>query len=92
MKKKAERQSKTSCWNKALDDEPVFVLRGKDINAPSAVRHWAKMSTNQSHETRDEAHAIADEMDSYRDQLQREKEAAAAKNTDAPNTNEPSLV
>lgn len=29
------------CLGKAADDEPVFVLRARDIYAPSAVRAWA---------------------------------------------------
>ena len=32
-----------SCWNKAGDDEPVFVLRAQDILAPWLVAEWANM-------------------------------------------------
>jgi len=27
--------------NKIPKDEPVFLLRGQDISAPSTLRHWA---------------------------------------------------
>jgi hypothetical protein len=30
-----------SCWNKAADDEPVFVLRAKDPLAHAIVVIWA---------------------------------------------------
>lgn len=30
-----------SCWNKATHDEPVFVLRSTDYQAPAAVIAWA---------------------------------------------------
>lgn len=30
-----------SCLTRALDDEPIFVLRGKDPCAPSAILAWA---------------------------------------------------
>jgi len=32
----------TSCWNKASDTEPVFVLRANDEMAPGLVRLWAE--------------------------------------------------
>lgn len=31
-----------SCWNKAKDDEPVFVLLGRDPDAPAAMLEWAQ--------------------------------------------------
>lgn len=30
-----------SCWNKAADDEPLFVLRANDELAPNLVIMWA---------------------------------------------------
>lgn len=29
-----------SCLNKALPDEPLFILRGKDKAAPATIRAW----------------------------------------------------
>lgn len=29
------------CLAKVADDEPIFVLRAKDLTAPSTVRGWA---------------------------------------------------
>jgi len=30
-----------SCWSRAEDDEPVFVLKATDASAPDLVRRWA---------------------------------------------------
>lgn len=52
------------CFAKAADDEPLFVLRARDVIAPDVVRYWA-------HEARQygvpaakiaEAVALADRM------------------------------
>lgn len=37
-----------SCWNRAKDDEPVFVLRANDPIAPYAARCWIKESMRPS--------------------------------------------
>lgn len=39
--KREELADPNSCFNKAGDDEPVFVLRAKDRVAPAVVRDWA---------------------------------------------------
>jgi hypothetical protein len=31
----------SSCWNKAGDDEPLFVFRATDLSAPELIRQWA---------------------------------------------------
>ena len=69
MLKKDELRTPTSCLNKAGDDEPIFVLRAKDINAAHAVRLWASMSAG-IHEPKkiDEARALAKQMDDWRKQ------------------------
>lgn len=33
-----------SCLNKAADDEPLFVLRGKDPLYAAVVRYWANIA------------------------------------------------
>jgi len=40
MIKRDELARPDSCINRAADDEPVFVLRGKDAAAPAAIRWW----------------------------------------------------
>ena len=40
MLKKDEISNPNSCLNKAKDDERIFVLRAKDLAAPSAIREW----------------------------------------------------
>lgn len=42
MIKRDELADPSSCLNKALDEEPLFVLRANDERAPGIVRHWAQ--------------------------------------------------
>ncbi len=37
----ATKATGCSCYDKAAPDEPIFVLRAKDVLAPSVVRDWA---------------------------------------------------
>lgn len=32
----------TSCLGRCVDDEPVFVLRARDVQAASTIRTWAQ--------------------------------------------------
>lgn len=41
MRKALETATLTSCLNRSRDDEPLFVLCGRDSSAPGAVRQWA---------------------------------------------------
>ena len=43
MLKREEMADQASCWNKARDDEPVFVLLGRDLDAPGTIREWARL-------------------------------------------------
>lgn len=36
-----QQEAESGCWAKALDDEPVFVLLGRDPDAPRLVTEWA---------------------------------------------------
>lgn len=47
MIKKDELAHPTSCLNKAADDEPVFVLRAKDVLAPTVVACWAALAMRE---------------------------------------------
>ena len=40
MLKHDEINEPQSCWNKARDGERVFVLLGRDVAAPAAIRAW----------------------------------------------------
>lgn len=42
MIKSNEREHPSSCWNKALETERVFVLLARDAAAPVAIRAWAQ--------------------------------------------------
>lgn len=65
-----------SCLNKAAPDEPVFVLRGKDPRAAQAVRLWVAMSVGRHEDSRiNEALALADQMDEWRDKLMSQQPA-----------------
>lgn len=41
MKKFEERMHKDSCWNKAKDDQYVFVMIDHDLAMPDTIRDWA---------------------------------------------------
>ncbi|HYE19231.1 MAG TPA: hypothetical protein VEA69_12345 [Tepidisphaeraceae bacterium] len=40
MRKRDELADPNSCMNRAADDEWTFVLLGRDLAAPAAVRAW----------------------------------------------------
>ena len=40
MRKRDELADRTSCLNRAADDEWIFVLRGRDVAAPAVVQAW----------------------------------------------------
>ena len=40
MLKRDELSNPNSCLNRAKDDEMIFVLIGRDIAAPEAIRAW----------------------------------------------------
>jgi hypothetical protein len=66
--KNEELANPASCINKAAPDEPVFVLRGKDICSAFAVRQWANVAeAGGHHEPEKIAHARqwADKMEAY---------------------------
>jgi len=68
MIKERELALPTSCLNKAQDDEPIFVLRAKDLLAADVVRIWAMMAHRSSHEIWKikEAREVANQMDMWR--------------------------
>lgn len=69
VRKLDEIEQPTSCLNKAAPEEPIFVLRAKDPEAPDTVRTWANNArTRGTHEPEKiaEAFALAEQMDEYR--------------------------
>lgn len=57
------------CLGKAKDDEPVFILVAHDVLAASVVREWARAGerVGAAPHKIDEAYALADRMDAWRD-------------------------
>jgi hypothetical protein len=48
MTKAEELANPDSCLNKAADDEPIFVLRGRDALAAEVVRFWATIAQDNN--------------------------------------------
>jgi hypothetical protein len=42
MLKLEEKTNPKSCWNKAEDDEMMFILLGRDKAAPATIRAWIR--------------------------------------------------
>lgn len=40
MTKQGNINDPGSCWNRAKDDEPLFILLGRDKDAPTTIRDW----------------------------------------------------
>ena len=71
MRKSDELASHFSCLGKAAHDEMIFVLRGKDIAAPGAIRAWCHIRVQMGKNALDdsqilEALACADLMEAER--------------------------
>lgn len=56
------------CYDNALPDEPMFVLLGRDRDAPSLVRLWAMVreARGETLEKAAEARACANAMEKWR--------------------------
>lgn len=70
MIKAQEIDNLESCLNKAASDEPLFVIRGKDICGGDTVREWTRkrVAAGKNHPQDQqilEALAIADAMQAY---------------------------
>lgn len=69
MLKKDELATPTSCLNKAEPDEPIFVLKATDPQAPMVVRHWVTMSSGKQDKKKlDGALELAKKMEAWRKQ------------------------
>lgn len=60
----ATKKHGCSCYDKAADDEPIFVLRAQDRLAPLVVELWAELAAKfgVSPEKQQEAFRCADQM------------------------------
>lgn len=57
------------CLRKAYDDEPIFVLRAKDITSPSIIKQWVAQNIGtQPLEKLKIALELAIEMEQWRDE------------------------
>lgn len=65
--KKTERDDPLSCFNKAFDGEPIFILRGQDLIAPGLVLQWANRAAKNGTpaEKVEEARKIAAAMEAW---------------------------
>lgn len=75
MLKTQELENPNSCLNRARDDEPVFVLLGRDVTAPDTIRRWANERIHAGKnlpgdQQIKEALALAESMEQFRDALQ----------------------
>jgi hypothetical protein len=61
------KPGKFDCYENAHPDEPMFVLLGRDKNAPALVREWAKQrrEAGEDPEKVAEAEACADAMEGW---------------------------
>ena len=58
MRKVDELSNPNSCLNKAKDDEMLFVLIGRDVAAPQAIRAWVEARIKLGKNQRDDAKII----------------------------------
>lgn len=70
MKKIDQLKNPNSCINRAMDDEPTFVLLGRDVAASNTIRHWVRQRIwQQKNSSNDpqilEALETAKEMEEY---------------------------
>jgi len=63
----ATKKDGVACYDKAGDEEPLFVLRSTDKLAPEIVREWAyrAMAAGTPMEKVDEARRTADAMENW---------------------------
>jgi phosphatidylethanolamine-binding protein (PEBP) family uncharacterized protein len=64
-----ENPGKYDCYDKAVPDEPMFVLLARDPDASTLVRFWHVLKGQQGEDNSklEEAWKCADQMDEWRD-------------------------
>lgn len=69
MRKRDELADPESTWNRAAEDEPLFVIRAKDKLSASMVRLWAEaaaMTGAHEPEKIQQARTLAEHMETWR--------------------------
>jgi hypothetical protein len=60
------REIKEGCLSRIPDDEPIFVLRARDLSASILVMEWARMNAKTIPKSKfDDAVATANAMDKW---------------------------
>lgn len=75
--KMANKKDGIPCYDKASDEEPLFVLRAQDLLGPEMVREWAHRaaSLGTPQEKVEEALHCADQMEGWQVSTGRRKVA-----------------
>jgi len=55
MRKWREEKDETSCWNKAIETEIMFITLGRDAATPDTIRFWCKRRIELGKNTADDA-------------------------------------
>jgi ribosomal protein S27AE len=89
MRKRDELTNPNSCMSRAKDGEMVFVLLGRDMAAPSAIRSWADNRVRLGKNKRDDAQIVealhcADTMEREREEARRAAPATTAVDSSNP--------
>jgi hypothetical protein len=63
MLKSMERSQPDSCWNRANDDEIIFVLLGRDQAAPMAILKWCEWRISLGKNTETDQQILSARMD-----------------------------
>lgn len=58
MIKREELRNGDSCLNRALFDEMLFVLLGRDVAAPATIRFWIEERIRLGKNTRDDRQIV----------------------------------
>lgn len=71
MTRSKELSDPNSCFSKAKEDEPMFVLLARDVMAPDIVREWCRqrikfLNQSPADEQIKEAMAIAQQMEEWK--------------------------
>jgi hypothetical protein len=59
----ATKKTGVPCYDKAADDEPLFVLRASDPSAAATIRAWAFQASNDGHRHEKIVGALQDAAD-----------------------------
>lgn len=92
MPKRENIEDKNSCLGKAADDEPIFILRGSNPSAISAISAWidsrVKLGKNQNGDLKiRSAIQVMMDMESYLDrQIEIKASNAAVTNPEPTDT------